>query len=134
MFVAGFIGETNFLPVAVSRDDKEAKVTSPLIGDDAAAIAWEQVSPFLGSNQTALLVRPETIRFVTGAAEPGEWVLNGTVEEYFIKGASTQYRVRVPGLDKAVVMDLAGSLELPAKVSDSVRIGFHPTRCFLLSE
>jgi ABC-type Fe3+/spermidine/putrescine transport system ATPase subunit len=134
MFVAGFIGETNFLPVAVSRDGKEAKVTSPLIGDDAAVIAAEQISPFLGSSQTALLVRPETIRFVTGAAEPGEWVLNGTVEEYFIKGASTQYRVRVPGLDKAVVMDLAGSLELPAKVSDSVRIGFHPTRCFLLSE
>lgn len=56
------------------------------------------------------------------------------MEEYFIKGASTQYRIRVHGLDKAIVMDLAGSLDLPAKVSDSVRIGFHPSRSFLLSE
>jgi ABC-type Fe3+/spermidine/putrescine transport system ATPase subunit len=134
MFVAGFIGETNFLPVSVSRVGTETKVASPLATEGAAVIADQQISPFLGTGQTALLVRPETIRFVTGEVEPGEWTLTGTVEEYFIKGSSTQYRVRVPGLEKAVVMDLAGSLVLPAKVSDGVRIGFHPTRTFLLSE
>jgi len=134
MFVAGFIGETNFLPVSVARSGSGTEVTSPLAKQGVAAIADQQISPFLGTEATSLLVRPETIRFVTGEAEPGEWTLEGKVEEYFIKGSSTQYRVRVPGLDKAIVMDLAGSLDLPAKVSDSVRIGFHPTRSYLLSE
>jgi ABC-type Fe3+/spermidine/putrescine transport system ATPase subunit len=134
MFVAGFIGETNFLPVAVNRLSDGARVSSPLVEHGDALIVEQQISPNLGAQQTALLVRPETIRFVSGSAEPAEWTLSGDVEEFFIKGASTQYRIRVAGLDKPVVMDLAGSLELPAKVGDSVRIGFHPARSYLISE
>ena len=89
--------------------------------------------PALGDHGTALLVRPETISF-SGPEQPGSWQLTGEVEEYFIKGASTQYRIRVAGLAAPVVMDLAGSLDLPARVGDRVTIGFDPSRAFLLSE
>ncbi|MCJ8151344.1 ABC transporter ATP-binding protein (plasmid) [Shinella sp. H4-D48] len=135
MFVAGFIGETNFLPVtATAATDGGMAVTSPLVVSGKTTIASEHVSPSLSAKGTALLVRPETIRFVKGDAAPGEWLLDGHVEEYFIKGASTQYRIRVQGLDAAVIMDLPGSIVLPAAVGEAVRIGFDPVQAFLLSE
>jgi ABC-type Fe3+/spermidine/putrescine transport system ATPase subunit len=134
LFVAGFIGETNFFPVAATATGSAMHVSSPLVADAGAAIAAEHVSSSFSANGAALLVRPETIRFVKGEAAPGEWVLDGKVEEYFIKGASTQYRVRVAGQDAPVIMDLPGSIVLPAKVGDAVRIGFDPATAFLLSE
>ncbi|MHA7971650.1 ABC transporter ATP-binding protein [Rhizobium sp. CAU 1783] len=135
MFVAGFIGETNFLPVAAVRaPDGSAIVRSPLAAGEPTPLSAASVSPSLTDRNTALLVRPETIGFVTGEAPAGFWLLDGEVEEYFIKGSSTQYRVRVAGLEAPVVMDLPGSIHLPANVGDKVRIGFDPSRAFLLSE
>ena len=134
MFVAGFIGETNFLPVTATKTAAGATVTSALIPGASAEIPAEHVSPALSAAGTALLVRPESTRFVKGDATSGEWVLDGEVEEYFIKGASTQYRIRVAGLPAAVVMDLPGSIVLPARVGEKVRVGFQPAHAFLLSE
>ncbi|MBO3758423.1 ABC transporter ATP-binding protein [Ciceribacter sp. L1K22] len=134
-FVAGFIGETNFIPVAVDgRAAGGATVRSPLADGQPAALPADHVSAGLAVDGTALLVRPETIGFVSGDAPAGFWSMGGTVEEYFIKGASTQYRVRVPGLDNPVVMELPGSIILPADVGEKVRIGFDPASAFLLSE
>jgi ABC-type Fe3+/spermidine/putrescine transport system ATPase subunit len=134
-FVAGFIGETNFLPVAAAKADCGAMtVTSPLVAGAPARLAAGQISPSLTAKGTALLVRPETIRFLSGAEGEGVWSLPGVVEEYFIKGSSTQYRVRTSGLEAPVVMDLAGSIVLPAQVGEAVRIGFEPASAFLLSE
>ncbi len=134
-FVAGFIGETNFLPVSVVRDsDGAATVTSPLVTGSPARLKGEHVSAHLASSGTALLVRPETIGFVEGDVSPEQWVMTGTVDEYFIKGSSTQYRVRVDGLAAPVVMDLPGSIVLPAEVGQSVGICFDPASAFLLSE
>ena len=134
-FVAGFIGETNFLPVrAETESDGAMSVTSPLVTGAPQRLASEHVSPSLTQSGTALLVRPETIRFLQGDETDGIWSMTGLVEEYFIKGSSTQYRVRVKGLDAPVVMDLAGSIVLPARVGETVRIGFDPSSAFLLSE
>ncbi len=134
-FVAGFIGETNFLPVrAEPAGDGAMTVTSPLATGAPARLPADHVSRSLTQSGTALLVRPETIRFLHATEDNGNWSMTGMVEEYFIKGSSTQYRVRVPGLDAPVVMDLAGSIVLPAKVGETVRIGFDPAAAFLLSE
>ncbi|BBE71730.1 ABC transporter ATP-binding protein [Oharaeibacter diazotrophicus] len=134
-FVAGFIGETNFLPVtATAAAGGGFSVTSPLARGGAATIAAERAAPGAGAGRAALLVRPETIGFVTGEPAPGRWVLDGEVEEYFVKGASTQYRVRVAGLQAALVMDLPGSLELPAEVGAKVAVGFDPAGAYLLPE
>ncbi|KGF70087.1 hypothetical protein LL06_07665 [Hoeflea sp. BAL378] len=135
MFVAGFIGETNFLPVDVSGTlEGGLTVGSPLVAGQPVVMESGNVSEFLGEGNKALLIRPESIGFLAGEPGPGQWMLTGVVEEYFIKGSSTQYRVRVAGLDAPVVMDLPGSFELPAQVGEEVRIGFEPMRAFLLSE
>ena len=135
MFVAGFIGETNFLPVDVARSGNDGfEVSSPLVAGKPAVMGEGNVSQFLGEGNKALLIRPESIGFVTGEPGPETWTLGGVVDEYFIKGSSTQYRIRVAGLDAPVVMDLPGSSELVADVDEDVRIGFEPARSFLLSE
>lgn len=134
-FVAGFIGETNFLPVDVTRGpDGAATVRSALVTGEPVTMTPANVSTALTETKTALLVRPETINFINGNGPSSDWTLDGEVEEYFIKGASTQYRVRVKGLDAPLVMDLPGSIHLPATVGDKVRVGFDPSRSFLLSE
>ncbi|MDZ7602348.1 MAG: ABC transporter ATP-binding protein [Hoeflea sp.] len=135
MFVAGFIGETNFLPVDVSGVmNGGLTVGSPLVAGEPAVMEAGNVSEFLGEGNKALLIRPESIGFLKGEPGPGHWMLTGVVDEYFIKGSTTQYRIRAAGLEAPVVMDLPGSFELPAEVGQEVRIGFDPARAFLLSE
>ena len=109
-------------------------VRSSLVSGEQATMAADNVSEFLGDGNKALLIRPESIGFIKGAPKPGQWTLTGVVDEFFIKGSSTQYRVRVAGLDTPVVMDLPGSFELLAQVGEEVSIGFEPARAFLLSE
>ncbi|MFM2278639.1 MAG: hypothetical protein RLZZ444_870 [Pseudomonadota bacterium] len=135
MFVAGFIGETNFLPVKMAGNRADGvSVSSTLVSGQAITMAAEHVSTSLTQNGTALLVRPETIGFITGEPDQRLWTMKGEVEEYFIKGASTQYRIRVSGMAAPVVMDLPGSIILPANVGDAVTIGFDPAHAYLLSE
>lgn len=134
-FVAGFIGETNFIPVEVDYSTKGKRTASLSIGTgEPVEMVNSNVSEFLGNGNKSLLVRPETISFISGEPQSGQWVLNGEVDEYFIKGSSTQYRISVQGLEAPVVMDIPGSVELPAAVGEKVRIGFEPARAFLLSE
>ncbi|MCM2398480.1 ABC transporter ATP-binding protein [Rhizobium sp. S95] len=133
-FVAGFIGETNFLPVSVTRGgDGSATIVSPLAGNVPATLAEPNISPAFSGSGGSLLVRPETLRLVRGDAVAGEWLLSGIVEEYFIKGSSTQYRVRIAGRDAPLIVDLAGSLQLPAEVGEAVQVGFQPSQAFLLA-
>ena len=135
MFVAGFIGETNFLPVDVSGALGGAlTVSSSLVAGAPTVMEPGNVSEFLGEGNKALLIRPESIGFLKTDPSPGQWMMAGVVDEYFIKGSSTQYRIRVPGLEAPVVIDLPGSFDLPAEVGEEVRIGFEPARAFLLSE
>jgi len=131
-FVAGFIGETNFIPVSVERKNGEALVGAPLFGKAAVALPAAKISNDVSGNAATLLVRPEVMRFVD---RPGaDFALSGTVEEFFTKGASIQYRIRVAGMEVPVVMELPGSPDLPANVGNTVTVGFDRTDAFLLAE
>ena len=134
-FVAGFIGETNFIPVESGNMTAiGVPVRSALVEGGEAFLASDHISNQLSSSGSALLVRPETISFVDEEAAPGQWVIAGVVDEYFIKGSSTQYRIRAEGLEHPVVMELPGSIVLPAQVGQRVRLSFDPASAFLLSE
>lgn len=134
-FVAGFIGETNFVPVSVATAaDGTATVASDLFKGDAVALPPAQVSPGVSGARAVLLARPEAVRFVPAGAGRPDFALAGTVEEFFIKGASIQYRIRVAGLDAPIVMDLPGSPSLPVDVGEAVTVGFGRGDVFLLAE
>ncbi|MDQ0467626.1 ABC transporter ATP-binding protein [Labrys wisconsinensis] len=130
-FVAGFIGDTNLFPVSTARRaDGGVSCASPVLAAEAT-LSPGQMADGAAAGGAVLLVRPEAMRFV-GADGARACTLAGTVEEYFVKGASIQYRIRVPGHEAAVVMELAGTPNLPAAVGDAVRVGFDPADAFLL--
>lgn len=134
-FVAGFIGETNFFPVSFKRGPAgAAAIASPLFGETQASLPAAQVSPNLEGDKAALLVRPEVMRFTADGTARSDFTLAGVVEEFFTKGASIQYRVRVAGRDHPIVMDLPGSPNLPAHVGQDVTVGFDRSDVFLLAE
>jgi hypothetical protein len=67
------------------------------------------------------MIRPELLRILAPEEQPG-CVIAGTISEFFVRGGSVQYRVSVAG-DMTLVLDLPGTMILPFKVGDPVRLG-----------
>ncbi len=134
-FVAGFIGDTNLFPVSIARQaDGSTAFRSPAIEAADPTVPGDRVAPRVGGGSALLMVRPEAMRFVTAGGPAPFATLSGVVEEFFIKGASILYRVRVEGHAVPVVMDLSGTPNLPAQVGEAVTVGFDRADCFILQE
>jgi ABC-type Fe3+/spermidine/putrescine transport system ATPase subunit len=134
-FVAGFIGDTNLFPISITRaQGSEVSFSSPIIACGDAVIPNEQCSPGIAGDRALLLVRPEALHFVAAHDERPFATLKGKVEEFFIKGASIQFRIRVEGHPVPVVMDLPGTPKIPAAVGADITIGFERSDVFLLQE
>lgn len=91
-FVAGFLGETNFL---------EGKVTG-LLGDEARVTMFDgseivvNCPGFLSDNQVMIALRPEKISIESGASQaPRLNRVIGRVVSMAFSGSSLTYRVRV---------------------------------------
>lgn len=80
------------------------------------------------------MIRPEMIRLEAGEVDPtpGTCVIRGTVEEFFIKGASIQYRALAEGEDQVVVAEILGTARPPADVGDKVSLIFDVADSFVL--
>ncbi len=89
-FVAGFLGETNFLPGTVAGTDSGGLATLRVAG---GAISGAAVAPLVAGTDALLSVRPEQIRLQAGPAADG--ALGGRVAEVIYAGASTIYLVDV---------------------------------------
>jgi hypothetical protein len=61
-------------------------------------------------------------------------VMKGRVEEFFIKGASIQYRVIVEGMSGPMIVDVLGTAIPPASVAQQVWLSFARSDLFLLGE
>jgi spermidine/putrescine transport system ATP-binding protein len=116
-FVADFIGETNFLDVAVTHiANGEATVTTPF-GTTITA-------PHTGvrAGQTALMsLRPETLDFVR-TAKVGQ--LSGVIASRHYMGGYTHYVVRVAGNDLKVTRRNNAYHGLALDIGDIVHMGF----------
>ena len=130
-FVAGFIGETNLLPVTVTRRDAaQVSYRSDEIDDGdgriPAAMAAEDVSP----GPALMMVRPELIRRCR-AGEEMDCTLAATITELFTKGGTVQYRARTPK-GQELALEIQGTSELPMKLGESVRLGWQKKDIWLL--
>ena len=86
-FVAEFMGEVNLIPV-VSEGD--------------TSLVWRDKKPHFTSPETThkgdeymLMVRPESIRFLSGGVSLGANVLKGELKNEFSLGSRIQYHVEV---------------------------------------
>lgn len=131
-FVASFIGETNLLPITVTADGDTLRFASPVIACAAPQVGREQAAPGLVDGPALMMLRPETVHLLTDGAEDMACTLHGTVDELFVKGASIQYHVQVPGIETAIILEVPGTLRRPAGVGDAVRLGFRRADAYLL--
>lgn len=122
-FVAGFIGETNLMPIkVVKRDTSGIAYHSADIADADGLIASDFVADGLGQDDALLMLRPELLR-VLGPEERAEGVISAEVTEMFGKGGTVQYRALTPG-GQNLVIEIPGTSSLPMRIGDRVRLGF----------
>ena len=131
-FVAGFIGECNFLEGAVeSRGEAGARIKTPY-GTFSTARCPDELPP--GSFVT-LGIRPESVRFDTPSAE-GANVLTGTALETVYLGEVAQRVIRLPSSEKNVEPFQLKASELNPLVAgipgESVRVWVAPDQVMVL--
>ncbi|MEX1660481.1 ABC transporter ATP-binding protein [Thioclava sp. 15-R06ZXC-3] len=120
-FVAGFIGDTNLLPAKITRAGEGFEFSCDNLQCSAPRLGADQVAAGVAAGADALLmIRPEMLRLLA-PGKSADCTLAGTVSEYFIRGASIQYRITVA--DTEIVMDVPGTSVLPAKQGDAVQLG-----------
>jgi ABC-type Fe3+/spermidine/putrescine transport system ATPase subunit len=122
-FVAGFIGETNLMPITVTeRRSSGISYRSPDISDAGGRIASDFVADGVTQGEAFLMLRPELLR-VLGDEEKADAVIAAEVTEMFGKGGTVQYRARTPG-GRSLVVEIPGTSSLPVRIGDRVRLGF----------
>ena len=102
-FVAGFIGETNLIPITVTgRSGEHVAYRSEEIADAQGSIPASMVAEDVGPGPALMMVRPELIRRCA-EGEKADCSLPATITEVFTKGGTVQYRARTPkGFDLAI--------------------------------
>ena len=129
-FVAGFIGDTNLLPATLTYSQNGANFTAQGVSCAAAAVQTTQLATDLDADHALLMIRPEMITI--NADAPKNCQMTGEVEEFFVKGATIQYRVRVQGLENEVTVETPGTAEVPISVGQTVRLNFDLSDIFVL--
>lgn len=130
-FVAGFIGDTNLLPATLHRADGGLQVTCSSLAATPGLLAATQAASAAADGEAALMIRPELLR-VLAPDEAAECLIEGVVDEYFIKGASIQYRITAARSAAPIVVEVPGTARLPAAVKDPVRLGFAASDIFMV--
>ena len=122
-FVAGFIGETNLMPITVVKSDASGiSYRSADIADAEGKIASGFVARGVAQGEALLMLRPELLH-VLRPEEKAEGVIGAEVTEMFGKGGTVQYRARTPS-GQSLVIEIPGTSALPMRIGDTVRLGF----------
>jgi len=121
-FVAGFIGDTNLLPVEIRGVDAAgAAVAAPGIFGEAR-ISAALMAPGLRAGPAQLMVRPELLAPLENGAR-ADFELDARVGEIFSKGGTVQYRAQLTD-GSPLIFELAGASTQPAGIGEAVRLGF----------
>jgi ABC-type Fe3+/spermidine/putrescine transport system ATPase subunit len=129
-FVAGFIGETNLIPVEiVAITASAARIRAPGLEPAEIDIPVSQLAPGLKPGPALMMIRPELVEMLRDRA--ADCAVQVEIQEIFSKGGTVQYRARSAG-GLALVVELPGSPEKPAGIGDRLRLGWSSRQVFLL--
>jgi ABC-type Fe3+/spermidine/putrescine transport system ATPase subunit len=117
IFVAHFIGESNFLEGYVTEKNSEGNILIELReGTKVEALNGS----FNEGNQVVLSMRPETLIVEPGLQE-GRNVLSGTVERITFEGSSVRYEIRLSNDEIVVAVKPTLSAEM-LKPGETVKV------------
>ncbi len=122
-FVAGFIGETNLIPISLTgRSANEVSYNSGEIVDSEGKLPATLVDDDVGQGTALMNVRPELIRRCDRDAAV-DCKLPATVTELFTKGGTVQYRARTPQ-GQELAIEIQGTSHLPMQLGEDVWLGW----------
>lgn len=122
-FVAGFIGETNLLPITITgRNGDRVSYASSEIVDQEGSLPSSLVASDVGQGAALMNVRPELIRRCDRDADV-DCKLAATVTELFTKGGTVQYRARSPQ-GQELAIEIQGTSHLPMQLGEDVWLGW----------
>lgn len=125
-FVAGFIGESNFLPCEVTgRNHKETQVR--LV--DSSKTIFAHASEIETGTKATLAIRPEDA-FV--AYKQGEGVFSALVEDVVFFGAGVHVRVKLGSGARFLIQTQDSSLRRPPQPADVIQVSFKTESARLL--
>ena len=127
VFVAGFIGETNFLKVEVLGS--EAGIVTVDIGDGERLQVRQDEIPAVGASML-LTARPETIR-IDSWSKPAAGLLKGTVDRAIFLGETYRYVIRA-GRHSLVVKSQSDPARPTFRAGDEVSVALSPAAMRLL--
>lgn len=128
-FVAGFIGETNLIPVRLLRlADGRIRVDSAIIEGDEAIVAPSQIDEAVRDSDALLMVRPEHLRPARSAERCR---IRARVEEVFMKGPVVQYRAAATKAATPVVFEVQGERRPEQEVGAVVDLAFDMSHAFV---
>jgi putrescine transport system ATP-binding protein len=98
-FVAGFLGDANFLPVSELRAAKDG-VAVRVPGSSAPIVLAKGEA---AEGRRVLMVRPERMRIIAAGAKSEGMAIDATVRERTLLGATTRYRLETPAIETLLV-------------------------------
>jgi putative spermidine/putrescine transport system ATP-binding protein len=119
-FVAGFIGESNFLQGRVVKRDGD-RLTLRMSDGTEHALVWEMEAGL--QEEVNFCIRPEKMFFVDDRC--AEFFLNGTIEEVVYVGETERYKVRISKEKKIDVRKMSVVPGGGPRVGESVKIAWH---------
>jgi ABC-type Fe3+/spermidine/putrescine transport system ATPase subunit len=122
-FVAGFIGETNLLPIDVTgRDGEGIGYLSGEIADGTGKLPAALVAADVSPGPALMMVRPELIRRVA-SGQTADCAIDAKITELFTKGGTVQYRAAT-AQGRELAVEIQGTSALPMQLGETVRLGW----------
>jgi ABC-type Fe3+/spermidine/putrescine transport system ATPase subunit len=130
-FVAGFIGDTNLLPIEVlSVEAGGIHFSGADFGGGRHFLSSDRVAPGVTAGPALLMVRPELLSFA-GKGDQTDAALSARVTEMFGKGGTIQYRAHSEaGTD--LVIEIPGTASAPVGFDDRIRLGWRQQDAFVM--
>jgi len=130
-FVAGFIGDTNLLPIEVQTlDAAGVRFSGKDFGSAQQFLPSDRVATGVRPGPALLMVRPELLSLVTNGTQPDS-SLTARVTEMFGKGGTIQYRARSEA-GTELVLEIPGTASAPVGFDDQVRLGWRQHDAFVM--
>ncbi len=146
-FVAGFIGETNFIEGQVINVDRgswigdrenESRTTShePRVEVETAVgkiVSTSCADGLRAGDRVTCSIRPEALSVASDASPAGDNVLSGRVEDVMYLGEIEQYFLKLD--DGSSVKVVEPSPDAPkARVGERARVSFSPAKVIVLKD
>ena len=131
-FIAALSGDNNLLPVEVVELLPESVVyRSAAVQPNSGTLPRNRAHADVAKGMDWMMVRPELVRLYLGIRK-FDCQLEGEIVERFHRGPMLQLRIKAPGLDRPLIVDVPTPPPAPVEIGRRVTLGWNRSDTYLL--